>query len=139
MAAAFATVADLRNHWAALPTEREEEAAQKLSEASIEVRGLYRDVDARLALFAADTSAENGLDPETVRLVVCRMVKRAMDVSADSDVPVGVESFSFGTGPFQMGGKVLNPDGNIYLSAADKRLLGPSRSRRKAWTIPVGG
>jgi len=129
MAADYATVADLKLHWSALPTAGEIEAQQKLHEASVEVRGNFPDLDA--------TIIAGSMDPDIPKLVVCRMVKRSMDVSADAPAS-GFESVQFGSGPFSMGGKILNPDGNLYLTAADKRLLGKSRPQRKAWTIHVG-
>jgi hypothetical protein len=134
MAADYATLADLELHWSALPAEDEPDAEQKIHEASIEVRGNYPEIDARILIPVAD----GGMDPDIPKLVVCRMVKRAMDVSEDAPT-AGLESFQFGTGPFSVGGKVHNPDGNIYLSAADKRLLSKSRPVRKAWTIHPGG
>ncbi|MCZ9884147.1 hypothetical protein [Arthrobacter sp. B2a2-09] len=130
MAADYATLADLQEHWSALPAEGETDAAQKLHEASIEVRGLYPDLDARIA--------GGSIDSEVPRLVVCRMVKRAMEPKDENAPPAGMESFQFGAGPFSMGGKMANPDGSLYLTAADKRLLAKSR-RRQAWTIPTGG
>jgi len=130
VAADYATLADLKLHWSALPDEGVEDAAQKLHEASVEVRGNFPDLDARIT---AGT-----MDPDIPRLVVCRMVKRVMDVVTDAP-SAGFESIQFGGGPFSMGGKVLNPDGNLYMTAADKRLLGKSRPRRQAWTIHSGG
>lgn len=135
MAADYATLADLKAHWSALPDEDAEAAKQKLHEASIEVRGNYPDLDQRLA----SPAAPGGMDPDIPKLVVCRMVKRALDVSEETPAAQGFESFQFGAGPFSMGGKVLNPDGNLYLTAADKRLLGRSRPRKQAWTIHPGG
>jgi hypothetical protein len=78
------------------------------------------------------------MDPEVPKLVVCRMVKRALNVQSDA-LTTGMQQVQFGAGPFMMGGTVHNPDGNIYLSAADKRLLARSKPRKQAWTIPVGG
>lgn len=130
MAADYATLADLKEHWSKLPAEDEGDATRKLREASIEVRGNYPDLDARIA--------DGTMDSDIPMLVVCRMVKRAMDVSEDAPT-AGMESFQFGAGPFALGGKVHNPDGNIYLSAADKRLLGRSRPREQAFTIHPGG
>ena len=130
MAADYATLADLKKHWPKLPSEDEEEAKQKLHEASIIIRGEYPDLDAWIA--------GGGMDPETPQFVACRMVKNALNV--DEEAPTaGLETFQFGAGPFSMGGKVRNPDGNIYLTAADKRLLGRSRPRRQAFTIHPGG
>ena len=130
MAADYATLADLKAHWSALPAGGDEDANQKLHEASIEVRGNYPDLDARIA--------DKVMDPDIPKLVVCRMVKRALDVSEDAPT-AGLESFQFGAGPFALGGKVHNPDGNLYLNAADKRLLGRSRPRKQAFTIHPGG
>jgi hypothetical protein len=134
MAADYATLADLKLHWSKLLAEDESQATQKLHEASVEIRGNYPDIDARLSISVED----GGMDPDIPKLVATRMVKRAMDVSEDTPT-VGFESMQFGTGPFSMGGKVHNPDGNIYLSAADKRLLAKSRRRKQAWTIQPGG
>lgn len=133
MAADYSTLAALKAHWPALPVADEPEAAQKIHEASIEVRGNYPDLDYRLTLPLTD----GGMDPEIPKLVVNRMVKRAM-ASDDAGTPQGFETVQFGTGPFTMGGKVLNPDGNVYLSAADKRLLATSRPARKAFTVHPG-
>jgi hypothetical protein len=131
MASDYATLADLKAHWPALPSESEPEAQQKLHEASVEVRGNYPDLDQLIA-------ADGGMDSEVPKLVVCRMVKRALDVSSEAPT-AGFESIQFGAGPFTMGGQVHNPDGNVYLSAADKRLLGRSRPRGQAFTIHPGG
>lgn len=130
MAADYATLADLKAHWSSLPAEDEATAIQKLHEASVEVRGNYPDLDARIR--------DGLMDPDIPKMVVCRMVKRAMDISDDAPA-AGFESVQFGSGPFSMGGKVLNPDGNLYLTAADKRLLAKSRPRKQAWTIHPGG
>lgn len=130
MAVDYATVADLKMHWSKLSEDDYDEASQRLHEASIEVRGNYPDLDRGLA--------SGDMDPDIPKLVVCRMVKRFMDVDEDAP-PAGMETLQFGAGPFSMGGKVHNPDRNVYLSAADKRLLGRSRSRRRAFTIQPGG
>ena len=130
MAADYASLEDLKKHWSALPAEDEEDAKQKLHEASIEIRGNYPDLDARVS--------GGDMDPDIPRLVACRMVKRALDV--DEEAPTaGMDQVSFGAGPFSFGGKVHNPDGNLYLTAADKRLLGRSRPLKKAFTIHPGG
>ncbi|SEI44780.1 hypothetical protein SAMN04487917_101344 [Arthrobacter sp. yr096] len=129
MAADYASLEDFKNHWSALKPEDEADATQKLHEASIEVRGLYPDLDGRI---------DSGLiDPDVPRLVVCRMVKRAMEPKDENAPPTGMESFQFGAGPFSVGGKMTNPDNSIYLSAADKRLLARSK-HREAFTIIPG-
>lgn len=130
MAAVYANVDDLKEHWSGLPDEDRADAGQKLLEASIEVRANFPDVDERLQ--------RGVLDAEVPRLVVCRMVKRALDVAGGDELPLaGMESVQFGAGPFQFGGKVSNPDGNVYLSAADRRLLRRPISRQAFSTHPV--
>ncbi len=130
MAADYATLEDLQEHWSALPAAKEPEAQQKLHEASVEVRALYLDLDGRIVA--------GSIDADVPRLVVCRMVKRALEPKDENAPPSGMESFQFGAGPFSMGGKMANPDGSLYLTAADKRLLAKSK-RRQAWTIHPGG
>lgn len=130
MAVDYATVANLQEHWPGLPDSRLDEAGQKLHEASIEVRALYPDVDRRVV------SGE--LDPDVPRLVVCRMVKRSMDSPLDEGM-AGVGSTTAQTGPFSQTLSFTNPDGNIYLSKADRRLLESGRRKARAWTIHPGG
>lgn len=130
MAPPFASVADLRDHWAELPYDREDEAAQKLIEASIEIRALYPDVDARIVALT--------LDPDVPKLVVCRMVKRAMDNASRGGMD-GIGSVQESAGPFAQTLNFTNPDGNLYLSKSDKRLLAAGRPSRKAWTIHPAG
>ena len=128
----YATVDDLRAHWPALEAEREAEAAQKLHEASVEIRALYPDVDARILA--------GSLDEDVPRLVVCRMVKRAMTAPDLAGAEGGVSTAQQSAGPFSTSLTFSNPDGAVFLSAADKRLLRTSRAGRKAWTIrPSGG
>lgn len=137
MAGDYATLADLKEHWSALPADDEVEAEQKLHEASIEVRGNFRDVDRRLGLWAIDSEDPNALDPDVPRLVVCRMVKRAMD-APESQI-AGVNQIQQSAGPFGQTLSFTNPDGNIYLSKSDRALLGAGRVKGKAFTIHPGG
>lgn len=131
MAADYASLEDLKKHWSELPEDEHDKAKQKLHEASVEVRGNYPDLDGRLA--------SQTMDPDIPRLVVCRMVTRFLEPDGEDAPTAGMESVNFGAGPFTFGGKVNNPDRNVYLSAADKRLLGRSRPRKQAFTIHPGG
>lgn len=128
MAADYASLDDLKEHWADLPAEREPEAAQKLHEASIEVRALYSDLDGRIA--------SGSLDPDVPRLVVCRMVKRAMDTVDVPEQTAGFSQVTFGTGPFSFSGQVRSDDGALFLSGSDKRLLSARRERMPFTTSP---
>lgn len=130
MTSDYASLEDFKAHWPDLDPDAEVEAAQKLHEASVEIRALYPDLDARL---------ESGaLDPDAPRLVACRMVKRAM--SSPVEAEAGVTQVAYTTGPFTGSRSFSNPDQAVYLSAADKRLLGTSRDTRRAFTVfPSGG
>lgn len=125
MAESFATIIDLRAHWPQLPSEDEDEATQKLKEASLKIRARYRDIDARI------TSGE--LDKDLVVLVVCRMVKRAMDIP--EDVPDNAQQLSFGAGSFQQSMTFRNTDGALYLGREDLRDLAPQDSEGKFFNI----
>lgn len=126
MAAPFATVEDLREHLADLPAEREQDAAQKIKEASLRIRGLYPDIDARIA---------NGRpDIDAVVMIVCGMVKRAMDVADGFE---NVDNINAQAGPFGQTVTFKNTDGKLYLTLDDKRLLSANRSGGKAFsTMP---
>lgn len=126
MATPFATLPDLRGHWSKLPVDREDEAVTKLEEAAVEIRGNFPNIDTRIA--------DGSLDPDNAKLVSVRMVKRAMDVAT----PAGVDSRTGQMGPFVTTESFTNPDGNMYLSKADRRLLSPV-NHRQAFTIHPGG
>lgn len=132
MAEPFSTIASFKLHWAALPEDRVAEATKKLREASIKVRTQFPDVDARIA---AGT-----LDPEVPELVVNEMVKRAMDTPQGADL-AGVAQATGQTGPFATTFQFTNPDGNLYLSRDDRRMLAAGRPGKsgKAFSIHPGG
>jgi hypothetical protein len=125
----LATLADLKAHWSGLPADKEDDAEQKLMEASVIIRELYP-VDARIK---AGT-----LNPDTVRLVVCQMVKAALDVD-ETEMPADVSQASFTTGPFTQNLSFRSRDGNLFLTKLQRQLLtgGGARSR-KAFTITPG-
>lgn len=127
--APLSTIQDFKEHWLAMPEDRTAEATRKIEEASIEVRGNYPTVDERVAA--------GSLDEEVVRLVVNRMVKRAMDNPIEEHV--GVQSATAQTGPFATTLNFANPDGNIYMSKADHRLLRGPQSAKQAFSIFPGG
>ena len=126
--AEYATVEDLRNHWSDAP---EAEMRQKLFEAEVEVLALYPDIPDRI-----DAGT---LRREVLTLVLCRMVKRAMNPSVLG--AQGIESATQATGPFSQTLKFTGTDGAIFLNKADKRLLAPRRAGEEgmAFTIHPGG
>lgn len=126
MAEPFATLADLRGEWDALPTEREDEATRKLAKASRRVRELYPQTDARIAA--------GSLDPDSVMDIVCDMVKRAMDIVAGFE---NVDNINQQAGPFGATTTFKNTDGKIYLTADEKRVLA-GRLSGKPFTFELG-
>lgn len=130
MAEPFATVAELKIHWPAMPADlTDAEALQKLVEASIEIRGNFPGIDERVR---AGT-----LDLDTVKLVANRMAKRALDVS-DQD-RAGVSQQTAQAGPLAFTQQFTNPDGNMYLTKADRRLLNPQKIGGGAFSTFPGG
>jgi len=125
MAEPFATLEELKEHWRGLPEVDEDEAQQKLKEASLKVRNRFRDLDARIA--------SGDLDRDMVVLVVCRMVKRAMDLP--EDVPENAGQISFGAGSFQQSMSFRNTDGAIFLGREDIRDLAPQDSEGEFFNI----
>lgn len=128
MAEPFATVEELKLHWAALSEDQYPEAAQRLSEAAIRIRSHFPTVDSRIA---AGT-----LDPDIPRLVSTEMVKRALTPPAEG--MEGVAQASGTTGPFTTQFTYSNPDGALYLSKEDRRMLSPAPRQRRAFTIMPG-
>lgn len=113
--ATYATLEDLKAHWPALSESQHEEAEQKLKEAHIHIRGLYRDVESRVQ--------SGDLDDDVVQLVICRVVKRALE-----PVTAGLENVSSvqqaQAGFSQTLSFASSGDGSLYLKKDDKRLLG---------------
>lgn len=126
MAVPFATLPDLELSWPAITVEQAEDAPQKLAEASLIIRALKPDID---ALILAGT-----MDPDLPKMVVCGMVKRALK-TPDAGEGVGTQQQT--AGPFSQSFTYTNPDGNLYLSKLDKRLLGIGAAQ--AFTVDLMG
>lgn len=109
----FATLQEFRDRWPDMPTGADAHATIQLEDAS---------------QFILDTVTTAGsADPKTRRRIVCAVVRRAMQAD-DSDM-AGVESFQVGAGPFNMGGKVRNPDADFYLTKQEKKALGEGKQQ----------
>lgn len=125
----YSTIQEFKAHWPSMPETLATEATQKLLEASIEVRAEYPDIEARLS---AGT-----LDREVVRLVVNRMAKRALSTPAEDYA--GVQSATAQAGPLAQTFTFANPDGSVYMTKKDHRLLRGARQSGEAFTIMPGG
>lgn len=133
MAAPFATIEDLRNHWPDLPSELDDVATTKLEEGSIIIRGLYPNVDARLA--------SGALKSETVRLILCQMVATVIKREIQSEgEPIGenVSQQSFTAGPYSQSVSFHIREAELFLSRLHKLLLssGGARNRKAFMIVP---
>lgn len=109
---AFAVYGDLEARWRPLSADEQAQATVLLGDAS--------------AIIRAECPGADDLDPDLTKMIACGMVKRAMSVPAGLE---GVTSLQQSAGPFQQAPQFANPMGNLYLTKADRKLLGCSRQR----------
>src|SRR5688572_17624984 len=113
----FATTSDLTARWRTL-TAAETTRAETLLE------------DASHLILAEDTHgvlADLTVVTNTIKRIACAMVIRAMASGIDQGPPVTQENW--GAGPFSQGLTYANPNGDLYLTKAERRALGFSRQR----------
>ena len=115
MATAFATATDVESRWRPLSVAEKATATTLLGDASAILRAECSDVDARLA------ATPPTLDADIPKMIVCAMVKRAMLAGVDVE---GVTATQQTAGPFSQSLTYSNPMGNLYLTKAERRLLG---------------
>lgn len=117
----FATPDDLRARWAGMPSYTDETLLTLLEDASQYLVEMCPHWD---RVHAA-----------TLRRVVCGIVRRSLQ--AESVSAAGVESFQQAAGPFSESWKPLNPNGDFYLTAQERKALGIGRQR--AFSIDLIG
>jgi hypothetical protein len=118
---AFATTEDLEKRWHTLTNAEKSKAEVLLDDASQKLRDDYpKQVEAA--------------SPLTLTRIVCQMVKRAMTVG---DEMAGISQHSETDGPFNDSFTYSNPDGDLYLTKAEKRSLGVGVQR--AFHVDMGG
>lgn len=72
------------------------------------------------------------------RMQVCRQVaNRALDREEDEEFPIGVTQMTDTTGPFSYSYTVSSAYGDLYLTKAERRMLGIGRSRIR-FIVPGG-
>lgn len=128
---AYATVTDLETRWRTLSAPEKAQASALLNDAEAQILTEVPDVAERITEQAAATPPSTLLKQLVVR-VECAMVKRAM---AGGDA-FGVTATQETTGPFSRSVTVANPLGDLYLTRAERRLLGGGGQR--AFTIDTG-
>ena len=119
MAEPFATIDDLEKRWRPLTTAERPRADTLLEDASAQLRVECRDLDARLTITPPATVPD--LDPAVPRRVVCAMVKRAMLAPVDQGAVTAEQQTA---GPFSQSLTFSNPNGDLYLTKAERKLLG---------------
>lgn len=107
---AYATVDDLEARWHALEGDDATRAETLLDDAAAMLDALV------------EVDPEDEQQANLLKIVSCSMVTRAM-LSADSDA-YGVSQLDYGMGPFSQAAHFANPNGDLYLTAQEKRLLG---------------
>jgi len=114
--AAFAEVSDLEARWRTLSATERSRATVLLDDASAIIRTEAKGIDARID--------SGDLDAGVPKAIVCAMVKAAMSNDLE-----GVTQQSETKGPFTESFTFANPSGDLYLTKAQKRLLGISQQR----------
>lgn len=128
MAEPFATVQDVIARWRPLTSDEYLIAEVLLGDASLMVRAEFGDIDQRIA--------SGALDPGAPLSVVCQMVRRSMQASS---VPGGAKSLQESVGPMSFSVTYENAAGNLFLSAAERALLGgPNPVRAKSVQLAPG-
>lgn len=110
---AYATVDDLVVRWRPLTIPERARAATLLEDAAVRID-------------AVKPLPDPPSDIEARKIVSCEMVKRAMLTPVDLPAATQTQQTA---GIFQQGITYANPAGDLYLTKADRSLLGISRMR----------
>ena len=108
---AYATVEDLAARWRPLSGAEATRAAVLLDDAAVRID-------------AAKKPSTPPADLEIRKIISCEMVKRAMFANPNQPPATQTQQTA---GPFQQGITYANPTGDLYLTKAEKSLLGASR------------
>jgi hypothetical protein len=111
---AFATRTDVENRWRGLTEDEGVRADALLEDASVTLASEV-DVD------PADQEQAKAL-----RAVCCNMVIRSLVASEQGSL--GIEQGTMTAGPYTKSWRYSNPGGEMYVTRAEKKLLGIGRS-----------
>lgn len=109
---AYADVSDIEARWRALSTDEQARAAVLLDDASVQLSRLVTVDDSDQQQLAA------------LKMVSCNMVIRVM--SAGTSAMFGATNASMTGGPYTQSWTYEAPTGDMYLTKAEKALLGVS-------------
>lgn len=119
----YATIDDLEARWRTLSAGERTRAEVLLEDAAV-----------RLDALCAPSEPPTAQELSARKIVSCEMVKRAM-ASPSGIEGVGVTSLQTGAGPFQQTQQFSNPTGDLYVTKADRLLLGCGA--QVAFTVPM--
>jgi hypothetical protein len=110
---AFATFDDLAKRWKPLSPAEEARATVLLGDTAWWLKVWFKEFGDLVALAADDPDLAEGLE-----ILSCSMVKRAMTSAGD-----GVGQAQQVMGPFTAQISYRNPDGNLYVYAAEREAI----------------
>lgn len=116
---AFATTSDLEDRWRALSDIEKGRAETLLLDASVMISAMCQQSGVTI-----DESDE--LQAHNLTAITCEIVKRAMLTPVDI---APTTSYSQSAGGFSESFAYANPNGDLYLTSSEKRLLGIGRQR----------
>lgn len=106
---AYATVEDLESRWRDLSEDEEEKATILLDDAATYLNGFVV------------VDPDNAQQADALKIVSCNMVRRVMGVSDDL---FGITEGTMTADIYSQRFTYANPNGDWYLTATEKRLLG---------------
>lgn len=125
---AFATTEALAKRWRELSDVEKERAEALLMDASVIILTLC-------AKHGVEIDGEDELQVQNLERIACEMVKRAMLAPVDQ---APMSQFSQTAGSYSESGTFVNPTGDLYITASERKSLGIGRQR--LFSIrPTGG
>lgn len=124
---AFATTEALTKRWRALSDVERERAEALLMDASVIVLTMC-------AKHGVEIGGDE-LQAQNLERITCEMVKRAM-LSPVDQAPMS--QFSQTAGSYSESGTYVNPTGDLYMTASERKSLGIGRQRMFS-IRPMGG
>lgn len=124
---AFATTEALARRWRALSDVERERAEALLMDASVIVLTMC-------AKHGVEIGGDE-LQAQNLERITCEMVKRAM-LSPVDQAPMS--QFSQTAGSYSESGTYVNPTGDLYMTASERKSLGIGRQRMFS-IRPMGG
>ena len=121
----WATHQDLEQRWRGLTAVEQARATVLIEDA----QSLIKDECAQWEQASA----------ETLRRVVCAIVKRAMNAPLGDDDLAGASSTSMSAGPFTQQVSFSNPSGDLYLTKAETRSVNGRRGAAFEINLLQGG